>query len=312
MQPFVRPDVAAYLAAIRDNDAPPLNALDVVDARAMMVGLRDIGDAQPTPLAVIRDLSVDGLGGPIPVRLYDRRPQRTEGPLILFFHGGGFVVGDLYSHEPFCTYLADQMDLPVLAVDYRLAPEHPFPAAPDDAEAVARWAAQSPSVLGFAVTGLITCGDSAGGNLALVVGQSLAADPAPAPLIAQWALYPYVDSELDWPSMRDFAEGFMLTEAGMQWFTSHYAAPDEHPRLACLHGDIPATIPVLIHTAGLDPLRDQGRAYADKARAAGAPVWHLEAEGMIHGFICMRQANPSSLADIDAFITAAKATLAGA
>jgi acetyl esterase len=311
-QPFVRPDVAANLKAMRESGAPPLDALGVVGARAMMANLRGTGDAEPTPLAVVRDLTIDGPGGTIAARLYDRRQQRPEGPLITFYHGGGFVVGDLDSHEPFCTYLADQIDLPVLAVDYRLAPEHPFPAAPDDAEAAARWAAQNPRELGFTVSGLITCGDSAGGNLALVVGQALSVNPAPVPLIAQWALYPYVDSRWDWPSIREFADGFMLTEAGMRWFMALYDAPDDDPRNACLLGDIPATVPLLIHTAGLDPLRDQGRAYAARARAAGAPVWEIEAEGMIHGFICMRRANPSSLSDIDAFIAAAKATLAGA
>lgn len=309
MKPYVRPDVTDYLNAMRESDAPPLNALDVEQARAMMGGLRDIGDADPTPLAKVRDLSVDGPGGTIATRLFDRRPGREHGPLILFFHGGGFVVGDLDSHEPFCTYLADQMDLPVLAVDYRLAPEHPFPAAPDDAEAVARWAAQSPSVLGFTVSGLITCGDSAGGNLALVVGQALDARPADAPLLAQWALYPCVGGGWAWPSMRDFADGFMLTEAAMRWFTQHYNAPEDDPRHACLLGDIPATTPVLIHTASLDPLRDEGRAYAAKALSAGAPVWHIEAEGMIHGFACMRRSNPSSQSDIDTFIATARATL---
>lgn len=311
-QPIVRPDVAANLEAMRQSGAPPLEALGVTGARAMMASLRGTGDAEPTPLAVVRDLTIDGPGGAIATRLYDRRPRRSETPLITFYHGGGFVVGDLDSHEPFCTYLADQIDLPVLAIDYRLAPEHPFPAAPDDAETAARWAASGHRELGFAVSGLITCGDSAGGNLALVVGQALHANPAPAPLIAQWALYPYVDSRWDWPSIREFADGFMLTESGMRWFMAQYDAPDDDPRNACLLGDIPATVPLLVHTAGLDPLRDQGRAYAAKARAAGAPVWEIEAEGMIHGFICMRRANPSSLSDIDTFIAAARATLAGA
>lgn len=309
-QPYIRPDVAAFLDAMRESGAPPLNALPIDDARAMMAQLREIGDAAPTPLSVLRDIVVEGPAGPIPARLYDRQSQREPGPLILFFHGGGFVVGNLDSHEPFCTYLADQLDLPVLAVDYRLAPEHPFPAAPDDAECVARWAAQNPTALGRAVTGLILCGDSAGGNLAIVVSQRLAANPAPVGVLAQWALYPYVGGGSDWPSSRAFAEGFMLTTQAMDWFDALYAAPAQDPRYACLSGDIPVTVPLLVHTAALDPLRDQGRAYAEKARAAGAVVQLIEAEGMIHGFICLRRAVPSSQADVDAFVQAAKASLA--
>lgn len=304
MPDTIRPDVAAFLAAMRESGVPPLNALPVAEARAMLLAMRSMSDADPTPLAIVRNMAVQGAGGAIPVRLYDRRQQRETGPLILFMHGGGFVVGDLDTHEPFCTYLADRTDIPVLAIDYRLAPEHPFPAAPEDAEAVARWACESPAALGFRVSGLITCGDSAGGNLAVITGKTLAARPAAVPLLAQWVLYPYIGSNSDWPSMLSFAEGYMLTEEAMRWFFSHYAAPVEDPRHDCMLGDIPM-VPLLVHTAGLDPLRDQGLAYAEKARIAGAPVRYIEAKGMIHNFACMRSAIPSSHADIDGFIAAA-------
>lgn len=304
----IRPDVAAFLAAMNESGAPPLNALPVADARAMLRAMRSMGDVDPTPLATVRNIAVQRPGGVIPVRLYDRRPQRESGPLILFMHGGGFVVGDLDTHEPFCTYLADQTDIPVLAVDYRLAPEHPFPAAPDDAEAVARWASESPAELGFTVSGLITCGDSAGGNLAIITGQALAAKPAGAPLLGQWVLYPFIGSSGEWPSMHTFSEGYMLTEAAMDWFDSHYAAPTEDARHDCARGIIPLA-PLLVHTASLDPLRDQGAAYAEKAREAGARVQHIEACGMIHNFACMRGAIPSSQGDIDCFITAAMSLL---
>ena len=308
MPDSIRPDVAAFLAAMHESGAPPLDALPVAEARAMLLAMRAMGDADPTPLATVQNIEVQGSSGAIPVRLYDRRPQREAGPLILFMHGGGFVVGDLDTHEPFCTYLADRTDIPVLAIDYRLAPEHPFPAAPEDAETVARWASESPAVLGFTVSGLITCGDSAGGNLAIITGQALAARPAAVPVRAQWALYPYIGSNRDWTSVRSFAEGYMLTEAAMRWFDAHYAAPADDPRHDCMRGDIPM-VPLLVHTAGLDPLRDQGRAYAEKARAAGALVQHIEAKGMIHNFACMRSAIPSSKADIDGFIAAAISSL---
>jgi acetyl esterase len=304
--PAIRPDVAAFLRLLEDSGQPPLDALPVDGARAMFDAASTMGDLAPLPLAVVRDMAAQTAEGPVPVRLYDRRAGRGPGPLVLFFHGGGFVVGGLASHHAYCTLLADQLDLPVLAVDYRLAPEHPFPAAPADCEAVARWAAGSPAALGLAVTGLVTCGDSAGGNLALVTGQALSADPAAVPVRAAWAHYPVVGGA-DHASRRLFAEGYMLTAAAADWFEGHYAAPADDPRFACILGPVAPDLPVLIQTAGLDPLRDEGRAYVARCRAAGAPVTHLEAEGQIHGFVCLRGAIPSSRADVDAFIAAARA-----
>jgi len=164
-KPYVRPDVAAFLDAGRESGAPPINELPVPEARAAIRTMGQALDLPPEPLAVVRDLAC----GSIPLRLYDARETRDPRPLILFFHGGGFVFGDLDSHDSFCRFVAQRCDLPVLAVDYRLAPEHPFPAFAQDAEEVARWAAAGPQALGFAPTGLVTCGDSAGGHMAILV-----------------------------------------------------------------------------------------------------------------------------------------------
>jgi len=309
-QPFVRPDVAAFLDFGRQSGQPPLNQLPIDEARAMLLRMRIVGDADPTALAVIRDIVIDTDDHLIPARLYDRRCARGESPIVLFYHGGGFMVGDLETHEPFCTYLADQIDLPVLSVDYRLAPEHVFPAAPDDAEAAARWAAESPLQLGFRVSAIITCGDSAGGNLAVVVARQLATRPAAVRVIAQWAIYPFFGCGKDYPSFELFGDGYMLTEEAMDWFDRNYAAPACDPRYNCMIGPAASGVPLLIHAAGLDPLRDQGRAYAQKAEREGTEVRVIEAEGLIHGFICLRRVVPSAAADIDAFIVEAKAMLA--
>ena len=309
-QPFVRPDVAAFLYFGRQSGQPALNQLPIAEARAMLLRMRIVGDADPTALAVIRDIAIDADDQTISARLYDRRDARGESPIILFYHGGGFVVGDLETHEPFCTYLADQIDLPVLSVDYRLAPEHIFPAAPDDAEAAARWAAESPSQLGFRVSAIITCGDSAGGNLAVVVARQLATQTAAVPVIAQWAIYPFFGCGNDYPSFELFGDGYMLTQEAMDWFDRSYAAPARDPRYNCMIGPAASDVPLLIHIAGLDPLRDQGRAYAQKAEREGIDVRLIEAEGLIHGFICLRRVVPSAVADIDAFIVEAKAMLA--
>ena len=308
-EPFVRPDVAAFLEAGRQSGQPPINRLGHHGAREAIRAMRHMFYVEATPLAIVRDIAVQAEGRTIPARLYDRRSGRGETMLILFFHGGGFVFGDLDSHEPFCTYLADRIDLPVLAIDYRLAPEFPFPAAPDDCDAAARWAAGSPAELGFAVTALVTCGDSAGGNLAVVTARELAKRPAAVPVIAQLAAYPYFACGRDYPSFEEFGDDYMLTTEAMDWFDALYRTPSHDRRANCLIGPAAPGVPLLIHAAGLDPLRDQGRTYADKARAEGVPVRYVEAEGIIHGFLNIRKAVPSSAADVDRFIDEAKAIL---
>jgi acetyl esterase len=307
--PRPREDVAGFLATLADSAAPPLSSLPVEAARLVMRANCALADAPAVPLARIEDVVVPGPAGALAARLYDRRTHRGASPLILFFHGGGFVIGDLETHHSFCTWLADTLDLPLLAIDYRLAPEHPFPAAADDAEAAARWVAQEPTAFGFAVTGLIPCGDSAGGNLAIVTTQQLGLRPAAVPVVACWALYPYVGGGTDWPSHRMFAEGYFLSAADMGWFDAQYHALAGDPRHDCLHGPIPP-VPLLVHTAGLDPLRDAGRAYADRVAAAGHPVQRLEAAGMIHGFINFRKALPSAAQDCATFAAAARGMMA--
>lgn len=303
----VRSDVAAFLEQVAAADAPPLASLPVEEARASMCDTCVAADLPPVAIARIVDLQVDGAAGPMAARFYDRRARRSGGDIILFHHGGGFVMGDLDTHHAFCTWLADRLDLPVLAIDYRLAPEHPYPAAVDDAEAAARWVAATP-VEGVEADGLILCGDSAGGNLAIAVSQSLAQTPAAAPLRAIWAFYPYIGDKRDWPSVDRFAEGFLIGKAEMAWFDLLYDAPDEARHNVLL--GTPAPAPHLILTASLDPLRDQGQAYADHARQAGAPVREVVADGMIHGFVTLRGAMPSAVADCEAFAKEAAATLA--
>lgn len=303
-KPYVRPDVAAFLDAGRESGAPPINELPVPEARAAIRTMGQALDLSPEPLAVVRDLAC----GSIPLRLYDARETRDPGPLILFFHGGGFVFGDLDSHDSFCRFVAQRCDLPVLAVDYRLAPEHPFPAFAQDAEEVARWAAAGPDALGFAPTGLVTCGDSAGGHMAILVAQRLGARPADRPVLAQWAIYPFLGAGHDWASARDFDEGYMLTRAAMDWFDGLCGKPEVDERYNLLLASVPAT-PLLIQTAALDPLRDPARHYADMARAAGARVVQLEAEGMIHGYVNMRAALPSAQQDVESLLAAGLALL---
>ena len=308
---FVRDDTKMLLAMLESAGQPPLDQMEPVDARQAYVAMRYLVDAEPTDLAVIKDFSCPGPAGDIKLRYYDARETRAKGPAIIFYHGGGFVIGDLDSHHPFCTEMAAKMDLPLIAVDYRLAPEAPFPAAPDDCEAATRWIAEnSQTALGIEIDGLITCGDSAGGNLAIVIAQQLAANPAAVPVIAQVPLYPVVDSAATEGSMKEFGEGFLLTANSMKYFHEHYAGHAGDPRLDPIYGDLTATPPTVLMTAGLDPLRDQGRAYGAKLIQAGVSVNYFEAKGNLHGLICIRKAIPSSQNDMDAIFAALKATLA--
>jgi acetyl esterase len=298
-EPFVRPDVRLFLDYLNNLPGPKSHEVGPNEARTMMLASRHVADAPAGELAVIRDLSCPGPdGSEIPLRLYDGRESRGAGPLVLFFHGGGFVLGDLDTHEPFCAEMARRLDLPILAVDYRLAPEHPFPAGPDDCIAAARWAAGSPEALGREVTGLVPCGDSAGGNFAIVVTLALRDEPAAAPVLAQWPIYPAADPAKGYPSYEDFGEGYLLTHDGMRWFDDCYRPEKADWRYSPMLKSQEGMPPTLVVTASLDPIRDQGRAYAATCAEAGVDVVFREARGNIHGFINLRKAIPSSEGDV--------------
>jgi acetyl esterase len=310
VESYVRPDVRTFLDYLNNLPGPKSHEVGPNEARLMMLASRHVADAPVGELAVIRNLSCPGpQGNEIPLRLYDARESRGPGPLILFFHGGGFVLGDLDTHEPFCAETARAMDLPVLAVDYRLAPEHPFPAGVEDAIAAARWAAASPKALGRDVNGLVPCGDSAGGNFAIVVSLALRDEPAAVPVLAQFPIYPAADPEQGYPSFEDFAEGYLLTKTGMDWFEDCYRPPRRDWRYSPLVKSQAGMPPTLVVTASLDPIRDQGRAYAAACVEAGVPTVFREARGTIHGFINLRRAVPSSEADVQGCFCALKAMI---
>jgi acetyl esterase len=310
--PEQRPDVQAFLTYLNNVPGPKMHELPPEQARVMMVAMGPVAELETGPLAVIRDLSIPGPAGVIPARLYDARTTREAGPVMVFFHGGGFVIGNLDTHDPYCAEAARALDIPVIAIDYRLAPEAPFPAGPDDCEAAARWIATSPAELGLQVTGLVTSGDSAGGNLAIVTTMALRDEPAAVPVIAQFPIYPVVDDDSDWGSFHEHGEGKLLTTAAMNYFHEAYAAERGHIRAYPLSHDHAGMPPTLLITAGLDPLRDQGRAYAGALIAAGVPTVFREAVGNIHGFISLRRAIPSSVADVTGCFAVLKPMIAQA
>ncbi|WP_037064457.1 alpha/beta hydrolase [Pseudonocardia acaciae] len=278
----IDPQVRALLDQLASAGAIPLVRGSARETREhyRTLAMARRGDGyRPEPVAGVADHAIDGPGGPLPLRVYT--PAVDRGRVFTFLHGGGWVVGDLDTHDPVCRALANSLGATVVAVDYRLAPEHPHPAALDDTMAALAWTAAEfpgrPHVVG---------GDSAGGSLA--AGAALRARDAGGPrLAAQLLIYPATDPTLRQPSMRDNAEGFFLTGRDVAWFYDRYV-PAEHrtePVIDLLHAaDLDNLPPSVVTTAEFDPLRDEGDAYAERLRAAGVRVEHVPAAGLIHGY----------------------------
>jgi acetyl esterase len=308
--PFVRPDVRGFLDFLNAAPGPKTHEGDAATARQMFTMMGSVAELPLGELATIIDLAIPGPAGDIPARLFDVAASREPGPAMLFYHGGGFVIGDLDSHASACAEISRGLNMPVISVDYRLAPEHVWPAAPDDCEAAARWVAGNPAALGRTVTSLVVCGDSAGGNLAIVVAMALRDAPAAVPVIVQAPLYPATDMSREFPSYSEFAEGYLLTRDTMDWFADAYAADLAHARTSPLQAPLAGMPPAVVITASLDPIRDQGRAYAAALIEAGVPVVFREASGNIHGFLTIRQAIPSSRGDLAGYLAAVKTMIA--
>ncbi len=309
MNAYVRPDMQAFLSALAAMDGPSIADMTLEEARASYVALHGMADRPARELAVIRDLSCPGPEGDVPLRLYDARENREAGPVITFYHGGGFVIGDLETHHNLCTEIAALMDLPLVAVDYRRAPEAPFPAPILDCEAATRWIASSPPELGRDVAGLITIGDSAGGNATIVVGQLLADDPADVPIVLQVPIFPLASDAMGSASLEQFADGFVLTKAAVEYFDAQYAPDRSDPRAMPILGDHSKAPPTVLVTASLDPIRDSGRDYGAALAQAGVDCTFLEMKGVTHSFTNIRQAVPSTQGDLERMIAAMKLML---
>ena len=270
------------------------------------------GWATPSPaLAAVADRTAPGPAGPIPLRVYT--PQ-GDGPfpVVVFLHGGGFFVGSLDSHDPVCRELAARAGAVVVSVDYRLAPEHLWPAAPDDCWAALRWVADHAAELGGDPDRLAVAGDSAGGDLAAVTAVR-ARDEGGPELRLQVLLYPVTDSGCDRPSMSENAEGYFLTRDAMVMTWSLYAPGDAatEPSAAPLRTpDLAGVAPAVVVTAGFDPLRDEGVAYVERLREAGVEVDHHHHDDMIHGFVQMLAVTPRAAEEIEAVAEALRRSFA--
>jgi acetyl esterase len=279
------PEAQLLLAVLDRRREPPLETLPPAEARKARGRLTAAYGGRPVPVASVRDLDIDGIRG----RLYAPPEPGGPHPLLVFYHGGGFTYGDLDTHDNVCRILCRHGGTNVLAIDYRLAPEHPFPAAVEDARTALRWAFANAARLGAHPTRIGVGGDSAGGNLAAVVSQLAARDAGPAPAL-QLLIYPVTDMTTRRRSRELFANGFLLSDPEMDWYTDNYlgtARTDAaDPRVSpLLGGDLSGLAPALVVTAAFDPLRDEGEAYARALRDAGTPVTPRRFPGFIHGFV---------------------------
>jgi len=285
------PQAANVIDLIVKSGRPPYHELTPKDARQMFRETRPASTPPAPQIGAVRDVLTEGAQA-IPLRVY-RPPGVSDSrrlPVLVYFHGGGWVIGDLETHDVLCRQLTAEAGVSVIAVDYRLAPEHKFPAAADDAWAATRWIATHAAELGVDADRLAVGGDSAGGNLAAVV--ALLAREAGGPRIAlQILLYPVTDLVSESQSYADLADGYMLTRDSMRWFRAQYLAKEQDAadwRVSPLRAPSLAGLPpALVVTAGYDPLRDEGEAYARRLREAGVSVDAVSFGGMIHGFVPM-------------------------
>lgn len=277
---------AAMMQNLAAQNGPAFHQLDVPTARAMFGQLVQMVGGEKESIHKSEDRSIPGPNGEIPIRVYT--PRDTGGaalPVLVLFHGGGWVIGDLDSHDGMCRYFANHADVVVVAVDYRLAPEHKFPAGHDDCIAATEWVLANAASLGADAKRLAVTGDSAGGNMAAVVAQQLAGKVA-----FQLLIYPATDfSDTAYESRAKFGTGeYLLSNEDMAWFGGHLTDdpaslldPKGSPLAAA---DVAGLAPALVVTAGHDPLRDEGKAYADKLAAAGVKTEYKCFDGTIHGF----------------------------
>lgn len=290
---MLHPQARALLQLIADRGLPETHTLPVAEARAIYRDRRHITQPEPPEVAAVVDVSAPGPHGPIPLRVY--RPLGSAAadvlPVLVYFHGGGWTIGDLDTHDTLCRQLANGAGCGVVSVDYRMGPEHRFPAAVDDAVAATRWVQAQAGTLNFDASRLAVGGDSAGGNLAAVVAIA-ARDAGDLPIAFQLLIYPATDMRCAADSHQRNGDGYLLTRHSMTWFIGHYLGDDaghldDWRASPLLRDDLAGLPPALVLTAGLDPLRDEGIAYAQRLTETGNAATLVSFERQIHGFILM-------------------------
>jgi acetyl esterase len=286
----LKPDVQALLEQIEAQGMPPFDEMSVPQARDVVGAFRDL-QGEPEPVAEIRDILVPGPAGELPVRVYNPAPG-TPLPLLVYFHGGGWVIGNIEIVDKPCRALANAAQCVVASAQYRLSPETKFPGPVEDCYAVTSWLAEHAQEVGGDPDRVAVGGDSAGGNLAAAV-TLMARDRGGPGIAYQLLIYPVTAPArgTQFASYRDNADGYLLTRGSMEWFWDHYLRSPEdaqNPYAAPLHAtDLSGLPPAMVITAEFDPLRDEGRAYAERLQEAGVAVNAKTYDGVIHGFFWM-------------------------
>jgi acetyl esterase len=281
------PQARAVLDLLNSLGTPPLGTVPAPEAR-LAAAARPVPPG--APVARVDNRTIPGPAGEIPVRIYYSKESASAQPVLVWYHGGGWVLGTLDSVDHTCRELANSANCILVSVDYRLAPEHKFPACPDDCEAAYAWVLENAASIGGDPHRVAVGGDSAGGNLAAVVCLRAREHGLRLPVF-QLLVYPVTDFDFERPSYVDNAEGYMLTRLSMRWFWEQYvdnaddmAHPHASPSRAA---DLSGLPPALVITAEFDPLRDEGEAFGEQLRKAGVPVTITRYDGMIHGFFGM-------------------------
>lgn len=293
------PAVQALLTQMENPDAPKLSELDPAVARAGFAAMAAL-QGEPEAVASVEDRKVPGPAGDIPVRIY-KSSSGPNLPAVVYFHGGGWVIMDVETHDSLCRALANAAKCAVVSVDYRLAPEAKYPAASEDCFAATRWVAENAEVLGLDVSRIAVAGDSAGGHLTAVITQ-MARDQGGPDLVYQVMHCPVTEYGYDTPSYAVNGDGYMLTRESMGWFWNHYLPTPEHGAetyASPLRGHLSGLPPALVQTAEFDPLRDEGKAYADKLKAAGVAVTYSQYPGLIHDSFLFMGVVPGGRKNVD-------------
>jgi len=282
---------AELLKRAAESGTPGLGEGTPEEGRAIFAATTQLLGLPAPEVKETKEIQISGPNGDIRTLVITPKGVETKNlPIFIYYHGGGWVIGSPETHYEECCHYANEAQCIVIVPDYRLAPEHRFPAAPEDCYAVLQWAADNAEALGADKTRIAIGGDSAGGNLSAVVAQMTQQRSGPE-LTLQLLIYPATRMGAETQSYKDFDDGYFLTAKAMNWFFDHYLkkAEDWDNLLASplLNDDLAGLAPAYVMTAGFDPLRDEGRAYADKLKAAGVPVEYVCYEGQIHGFASM-------------------------
>ena len=304
------PAARTMIDQLEAGGGPALWEMSVDDARSLsaVMGAMD----QPPEVAKVEDRMIPGPAGDLPVRIYTPDAPSPR-PVVAFFHGGGFVICSVETHDGLARRLANALGAVVVSVEYRLAPEARCPAAAEDCYAATQWVHEHAAELGADPGRLTVAGDSAGGNLAAVVSL-MAREQGGPPITSQVLVYPVIDAACDTPSYVENGEGYFLEASGMRWFWDHYLGPDgdgtHHHASPNRAGDLSGLPPAVVITAEFDPLRDEGEAYGERLRDGGVPVTVSRYDGMIHGFFGMTAVLDAARAAMDEAVAALRAVLA--